>query len=152
MQTVLVVGPGGAGLAVDEETIERGAQLAREGAQTYDLDVAGPSELRTGKRRTRGAGAVAGQICPAYIRLRAHHPGAGLVLGSDLPTGKPSAGIQAELLRVDDVADEIVREGRLCFVRPTAAHMRAEIKPRPGEDHHGRRRRVHNRRGAATHA
>src|SRR5262249_35397073 len=119
-----------------------------EGADERELGVGGPGELRTSQRRVLGTGAIAGEICPARVSLRAEPPRAGLELRSDLPAGKPSARVQAELRWIDDVAVEIIREGGLGFLSPSAAAMGAEIEAGPGKDHHGWGRGIHDRRGA----
>src|SRR5262249_27708934 len=118
-----------------------------EGADERELGVGGPGELRTSQRRVLGTGAIAGEICPARVSLRAEPPRAGLELRSDLPAGKPSARVQAELLWIDNVAEEIIREAGLGFLSPSAAAMGAEIEAGPGK-HHRRGRGIHDRWGA----
>src|SRR5262249_26584832 len=119
-----------------------------EGADERELGVGGPGELRTSQRRVLGTGAMAGEIGPARVSPRAEHPRAGLELRSDLSAGKPSARVQAELLWIDNVAEEIIREAGLGFLSPSAAAMGAEIETGPGQDHHRRGRGIHDRWGA----
>src|SRR5262249_7457156 len=92
-QTVFVARPGAAALAVEEVAIEGDAQPGRDRADALDLDLAVRRRKRAIDQRGRRAGAAAGEICAADIRLRAEYEGTDLVVASDLAAAEPSADV-----------------------------------------------------------
>src|SRR5262245_65460924 len=140
-QTVFVARPRAAALAVEEDAIERDAQPARDRADALDLDLAVRRRKRAVEQRGRRARAAAGEICAADIRLHAEYQGTGLVGGSDLAAAEPSADVDRGRCRRDgvgqDAIEEAIRGARLVRAAPAAAHVAAEVKAGPAEEHHG---------------
>src|SRR5262249_28064740 len=130
-QTVFVARPGAAALAVEEDAIEGDAQPGRDRADALDLDLAVRRRQRAVEQRRRRAGAAAGEICAADIRLRAEYEGTDLVVASDLAAAEPSADVDRGRCRRDGVGQEAIRAASLILAAPAAAHMAAEIETGP---------------------
>src|SRR5262249_60075823 len=116
------------------------AQSACDCADALDLDLAIGWRKRAVEQRGRRARAAAGEICAAGIRLHAEYQGTGLVVGSDLAAPEPSADVDRGRCRRDgvgqDAIEEAIRGARLVLAAPAAAHVAAEVKARPAEEHH----------------
>src|SRR5437764_101099 len=65
----------------------------------------------------------------------------------DTGAGEPSAGVDTELCGRERVAKEGEGGAGLGLVAPATAAMGTEVEAGPGEDHHRRGWRIHNRRG-----
>src|SRR3974390_989692 len=145
---VVVVGPCGAALAVEQQAIERHAEPGGCGAERIDLRRAVPGaqdERREPVRREPGrrAGGAAGQVRPARLRLEAEHPRFELIVRSDLPAGKPAAWRDACRQRRDDpLGGEQKRYGSFSDVARGSADMDAGIDSGPSKHHHDRAYRV----------
>src|SRR3974390_996652 len=89
---VVVVGPCGAALAIEQQAIERHAEPGGCGAERIDLRRAVPgAQDEAGREPGCRAGGAAPQVRPTRLRFDAEHPRFELIVRSDLPAGKPAA-------------------------------------------------------------